>query len=448
MPDHLWRHILVQLILLSLTAFFSVIASALSSCSVSKLEDEAAGGDINAKKVLRLTEKIKCIYTVEYLPLFFCFVGAAFTNGTTHSIKYITYLVMRGLRIHVVHHTLIHTIVLIVLMLILALLYFTFGFVIPRRIGSKNPEKKVKSLRGVILFTSFFMSPFIGFVKLISAAFLRPMGIKTGPYDEAVTEEEILQMVDAGEEIGSIETNEKQMIENIFEFNNTTAADIMIHRMEMTAIDVEDDGDKILSVISETGYSRFPVYESDIDNIIGILGTRVFLMNRCSGNKKKLRELLYEPYFVPEAVSADALLAGMQQKKSHMAVVLDEHGGTSGLVTMEDLLEEIVGNIYDENDEPADETEIRHIGENTWRIDGTAPLSSVEEIIGIDFPPEDDDLTTMSGLIFSRFETIPADGETPELDIGQLHIKVEGITDHRVDTALVMLIPKENEIVE
>ena len=151
------------------------------------------------------------------------------------------------------------------------------------------------------------------------------------------------------------------MIENIFEFNNITAADVMVHRTEMTAVNIADTVDTILQTIKETGFSRFPVYEDNIDNIVGILSTRNFLLNVCSDNPKKLKELTYEPYFVPESVRADALFSDMQSKNCHMVVVLDEYGGTSGLVTMEDLLEEIVGNIYDETDDKEDEPQIEKI---------------------------------------------------------------------------------------
>ncbi|MBE6582895.1 MAG: HlyC/CorC family transporter, partial [Ruminococcaceae bacterium] len=261
--------------------------------------------------------------------------------------------------------------------------------------------------------------------------------------DEEVTEEEIRMMVESSEEDGNIQADEKEMIENIFEFNNTTAADIMTHRTEMTAIDINDSFEDIIKTINETGYSRFPVYEDDIDNIIGVLSTRRFLLNVCEQSPKTLKELIFEPNFVPESVRADLLFRDMQEKKTHMAIILDEYGGTAGLVTMEDLIEQIVGNIYDETDEQFEDEEIEEIGENLYRMDGSVALDTVEEALDIDFSSEDDDLSTLSGLIFSRFTTIPADGETPELTIDRLHIKVEEITEHRVVSAVVELLPKE-----
>ena len=156
-----------------------------------------------------------------------------------------------------------------------------------------------------------------------------------------------------------------------------------------------------------------------------------------------MRELIFEPNFVPESVRADLLFRDMQEKKTHMAIILDEYGGTAGLVTMEDLIEQIVGNIYDETDEQFEDEEIEQLSENLYRMDGSVALDLVEETLDIDFPPEDDDLSTLSGLIFSRFTTIPADGETPELTIDRLHIKVEEITEHRVVSAVVELLPEE-----
>ena len=250
-------------------------------------------------------------------------------------------------------------------------------------------------------------------------------------------------MVDIGGENGAIEEAEKEMIENIFEFNNSTAEEVMTHRTDVTSIWVDDTEDEILRTICDSGLSRFPVYNENMDDIIGILNTRDFLLNAQSDNPKSLRALLREAYFVPETVQADQLFRNMQVKKIHMAIVVDEYGGMSGIVTMEDLLEEIVGNIYDEFDKQT-EAEIVRAGDNTWRISGSTPLKDVNDALDLSLP-EDEDYDTLGGLIFSQFTTIPQDGSTPDLDCFGLHIHVEKLEDHRVETALVTKLATEDD---
>jgi len=251
-------------------------------------------------------------------------------------------------------------------------------------------------------------------------------------------------MVDAGEEKGAIEPNEKELIENVFEFNNLTAADVMTHRTEMTALWVEDSEEEIVQTIIESGFSRFPVYDRDIDDIIGILSTRKFFLNLYAKDKRPLRELLYTPYFVPETVRADTMFRDMQQKKIHIAIVLDEYGGTSGLVTMEDLLETIVGNIYDESDPQISADDIVALGDDEWRVMGSVELERLEEELGIKIILEnedDEDIETVGGLIFSRLTAIPDDGPCNEIiTVGNLEIALESVEDHRVAWAKIRVI--------
>lgn len=257
-----------------------------------------------------------------------------------------------------------------------------------------------------------------------------------------VTEEEILQIVDIGEEAGAIESTEKELIENIFDFNNHSAEDVMTHRTNVSAVSLEDDRDTILSLIKETGLSRFPVYGEDMDDIVGILNARNFLLNCLEPDPKPLADLLRPAYFVPETLQADVLFRDMQKKKVHMAVVVDEYGGMSGIVTMEDLLEEIVGNIYDEFD-PQAPTPVVRLDENLWRIDGTASMEDISEALEIDLPL-DDEFDTLGGLVFSALTFIPEDGSTPEVDVSGLHIRVEKFEEHRVVSALVSRIPESS----
>jgi len=255
--------------------------------------------------------------------------------------------------------------------------------------------------------------------------------------NEQVSEDNIMAMVEEGEESGAIQRNEKELIENIFEFDNTTARDVMIHRTDMVTLALDEGEDVILDTIRQSGLSRFPVYQDDVDDIIGILSTREYLLNFHLPDPKPIRELLRPAYFVPETVPADVLFRDMQGKKTHMALVVDEYGGTSGLVTLEDLLEELVGNIYDEFD-PQEEQDIIRLDDCKWKVSGSADLEELAEAMDFQLPEDDErDYDTLGGLVFSQLSVIPEDGSRPVVEALGLHIQVEELCDRRVEWALV-----------
>ena len=272
---------------------------------------------------------------------------------------------------------------------------------------------------------------------------LRLLRIDPNAQTEEITEEDIRMRADIAEEKGAITEAEGEMIDNVFEFNNHTAFDVMTHRTDVVALPVDATDDEILRVIRESGLSRIPVYEKTIDDVVGILRTREYLLYRAMDEYKPLRTILHTPNFVPETVRTDVLFRSMQQKKNHIAIVVDEYGGVSGLVSMEDLLEEIVGNIYDEYD-PQVEQAVTKVGDNLWRVSGICELSVLSEALDIALPL-DEDYDTLSGLVFSQLSSIPQDGSHPELDVAGLHIYVEEISDHRVEWAQVSKIYPEEE---
>ena len=255
--------------------------------------------------------------------------------------------------------------------------------------------------------------------------------------EDAVSEDNIMAMVEEGEEAGSIQANEKELIENVFEFDTLTARDLMVHRTDMATLALDDDEQTILDTIRETGLCRFPVYEEDADDIVGILPTRTYLLNFHLPEPKPIRELLRPAYFVPETVPADVLFRDMQAKKFHMALVVDEYGGTSGLVTLEDLLEELVGNIYDEFD-PLEEQDIIRLEDGRWRVSGSANLEELFEAMGRELPEDDErDYDTLGGLVFAQLSVIPDDGSRPVVETLGLRIRVEELFERRVEWALV-----------
>ena len=279
--------------------------------------------------------------------------------------------------------------------------------------------------------------PILFFVSLagnLILLFYRPL-LRLLRRGEEVSEDEIMAMVEEGEESGAIERNEKELIENVFEFNNTTAEDVMIHRTDMVTLSLDDDEETILSAIRESGLSRFPVYGSDLNDILGILNARDLLLDMASSRHRTVRELMRPAYLVPETLSADDLFRDMQHKKVHLAVVIDEYGELAGVVSLEDLLEEIVGNIYDEFD-PAEPPELEHLEDGVWRCSGGLSVDTLAEELGFD-PPEDADYDTVGGMVLSCLRTIPEDGSRPHVEAGGLDLQVEQVADHRIQWVLV-----------
>ena len=435
-----WGPLLLQLVLILFSGWFAATEVAILSLNELKLRTDAEEGDKVAAKLLKLTEAPnKFLSTIQVCITLAGFLGAAFA-AQAFSEPLMQWLVNLGVTLEA---ELLHTLCVVAITLILAFFTLLLGELTPKRIAMHYPDHMARMGLKVITICSVLFAPIVWLLSVSTNGLLLLLGIDPNAEEEEVTEEDIRALVDMGEESGAIEEAEKEMIENIFEFNNLTAENVMTHRTDVTAIWVDEEWDVILQTIRETGLSRFPVYNEDMDDIIGTLNTRVFLLNMQTEHPRTLREMIREAYFVPSTVQADMLFRNMQMKKIHMAIVVDEYGGVSGIVTMEDLLEEIVGNIYDEFD-PQAEAEITRVDEDTWRISGQAALEDVVDALSVELPLEED-YDTFGGLIFSQFTIIPEDGSQPEVDCHGLHIVVEKIEDHRVEKALVTKFPEEIE---
>lgn len=432
--------LLLQLVLIFLSACYAAAEVALLSLNATKLHHDAEEGDPTAAKLLRMTDApARTLSTIQVCITLFGFLGSALT-ATQFAPRLAGAILSAGAGIDA---GVLNVLCVILITFLLSYLTLCLGTLVPKRLAMKNPEAIARRSLLLLEVSAVIFRPFVMLLNAATHGILRLCGIDPNAAEDEVTEDDIRMMVDIGGENGAIEEAEKEMIENIFEFNNSTAEEVMTHRTDVTSIWVDDTEDEILRTICDSGLSRFPVYNENMDDIIGILNTRDFLLNAQSDNPKSLRALLREAYFVPETVQADQLFRNMQVKKIHMAIVVDEYGGMSGIVTMEDLLEEIVGNIYDEFDKQT-EAEIVRAGDNTWRISGSTPLKDVNDALDLSLP-EDEDYDTLGGLIFSQFTTIPQDGSTPDLDCFGLHIHVEKLEDHRVETALVTKLATEDD---
>jgi len=434
--------LLLQLILILINGWFAATEVAVLSVNEAKLRHDAEEGDRVAEQLLKMSESPnKFLSTIQVCITLAGFLGSAFAAD-----QFASRLAEAVKGFIPLEPTVLHGVCVVIITLILSFFTLVFGELVPKRIAMHHPDKMARlALRGLKFCSSVF-KPIVWLLSVSTNGVLRLIGIDPNAEPEEVTEEEIRMMVDMGGETGAIEEAEKEMIENIFEFNNLSAEDVMTHRTDVFSIWVGDDHDTILKTIRESGLSRFPVYNEDMDDIVGVLSTRSFLLNAASAEPKPTRELIREAYFVPETVQADALFRDMQKKRIHMAIVVDEYGGMSGIVTMEDLLEEIVGNIYDETDHK-EAAEIELVEDKTWRVAGTASLEDVAEALDIDLPLEEE-YDTLGGLIFSQFTTIPQDGSNPEVEVHGLHIRVEKIEDHRVEYALVTVLPTQQDAPE
>ena len=430
--------LLLQVALILLNAVFACAEIAVLSVNEVKLNKMCAEGNRKAKRLSKLTaQPARFLSTIQVAITLAGFLGSAFASEN-FSDGLADWLISLGVAIP---HGTLDTICVIIITLILSYFTLIFGELVPKRIAMKKTEAVARFTVGAVTSVATVFRPVIWLLSKSTNGVLRALHIDPKADEEDVSEDEIRMMVDLGEERGAIESNEKELIDNIFEFNNTTAEDVMIHRTDMVMLWVEDTREEILATIRSSGLSRFPVYEENADDIIGILSTREYLLNAQAEAPKPMRELLRPAYFVPESVRTDVLFRDMQSKKVHMSIVVDEYGGTSGLVTMEDLLEEIVGNIYDEFD-PQEEKDIEKVGDNLWRVAGSCELERVAEATGVQFP-EDEESDTLGGLVFAQLSFIPEDGSQFTVDACGLHIEVQSFNERRVEWALVSRLPEE-----
>ncbi len=438
MPDdHLYTYGLLFALFAILSFFFSLTYFAVREGVESSLKKAADDGDRASARLLEAMERASDIGRDAIFALIL-----SVTLGCFSFEVLLLPLIRKALPETGLEAAL--TLCAIALALAAVVIFYTFTVLIPRLAASHSPASAYAAGRLISRPCFFVLRPFAILCDVLSRALLSLFGVRSDA-SENVTEDEIRDMIDAGEESGSIESTEKEMIENVFDFSDVTASDVMTHRTDMEAINVIDPPEEIDELIRETGFSRIPVYEEDIDNIIGILYTREYLLNRMSPEPKPISELIHDPMFTPERVRADVLFREMQKNKTHMAIVLDEYGGTSGLVTMEDLLEEIFGNIYDEFDE-GEQPEIEPLGDGKWRVAGSVDLETLSETIGVEFDDEVyEEYDTLGGLVFSSLSIIPDDGERPHVTAFGLDIQVEVLADRRVEWATVTPIKDEEE---
>ena len=431
--DSVPQQILLQVILILINAFFAATEVAVVSLNTTKLKKLAEDGDKTANRLLRLVEEpTGFLSTIQVGITLAGFLGSAF--AADNFAQYLVDWVYNDIGFHGIPLSVLNTLSVIAITIILSYFTLIFGELVPKRIAMQKSYQVAKFSCRVVSAVAFVMRPVIFFLSLSTNVVLKILRFKTEAEEESVTEEEIRMMVDLGEEKGVIDEDEKEWIQNVFAFDDTPARDIMTHSTDVTFLSLKADENEVLDVIRNSGKSRFPVFDKDFDDIVGVLYARDFLMAD-SQERKDLKKFLRAPYFIPESISADKLFKDMQMKKIHFAVVIDEFGQVSGIITMEDLLEEIVGNIYDEYD-ASEEKELEQISETVWRVNGECDIESLSEELGVD-SLESPDYDTVGGFVFSQLHTIPKDGTTFDLKFDSLIFHVTEIENRRIKEVLV-----------
>lgn len=432
--------ILLQVVLILINAFFAATELAVVSLNSTKLRKLEEDGNKTASKLLKMVEEPSgFLSTIQVAITLAGYLGSAFAaeNFSGDLADWIFY----GLGFQSLSLSALNTVSIVIITIILSYFTLVFGELVPKRIAMQKSYEVAKMACGVIRGMAFILRPVIWLLSKSVNGVLRLLRLKVEAEEESVTEDEIRMMVDLGGEKGAIDEDEQEWIQNVFDFGDISVREAMTPRSDVDALPIDSTDQEILEMIRESGHSRLPVYEESVDTILGILNARDFLLDRNSGKNTPLKNLLRSAHFVPETIKADNLFKEMQKEKIHIAIVVDEYGGTEGIITMEDLLEEIVGNIYDEFDK-AEQPEIQPLGENQWRIAGSVPISSLVDDLELPLP-ESDDYDTLGGMIVTRLNAIPKDGEELDMEVNGVALHVEKIEDHRIESVMVRrLVPK------
>ena len=416
--------ILVLLILTGLNAFFAASEIAFISLNDNKIEKQAKEGNKKAKQIAKMLENpSKFLSTIQIGITLAGFLSSAFASDTFADVMApaLNNLMPLGIGVW-------KSISIILITIILSFITIIFGELVPKRLAMKHYEKIAFGSIGIIRTISVITAPFVKFLTATTNMISKLFGVGENE-EEIVTEEEIKMMVDQGEENGTIEEEEKELINNVFDFNDITVSEIMTHRTDIFAVDIDMNQEELLQEIikDECRHSRIPVYDETIDEIKGVLYVKDIIKNM---NKKtfKIKSIMKEAYFVSQNKLINELFKELQKNKKHIAIIVDEYGGTAGIITMEDILEEIVGDIYDEYDEIEEEYE--KIDDTTFILSGSMTIYDVNKLLEANIPEGDYD--TLSGYLQEELGRIPTEEENPIIETEQLTFKIEEYEDKRI----------------
>lgn len=422
--DSILPQLLLQLVLIAVNALFAATEIAVISLNETKVRRMAEGGDRKAAKMLRMvTEPTGFLSTIQICITLAGLLGSAFA-ADNFSDKLVNWLI-NDCGVSGVSPSALDTISVIIITLVLSYFTLVLGELVPKRIAMKRSESIARAVSGLMIGMTTVLRPIIWLLTVSTNGVLRLCGIDPEDNAEEVSEEEIIMMLDEGEEAGSIESGEKELIKNVFSLNDTTAEDVMVHRSQVAFLKRDDARTTLLNEIAESGYSRFPVYGENIDDIVGILYAKTYLTAQSRGERCEMKDFLMPPRFVHASTHINRILLDMQREHAHMAVVVDDYGGVIGIITLEDILEELVGEIWDESDEVIEN--IRERSDGSYDINGSTRLSDMCESIGCSIDSEAD---TVGGWVTEMLGGIPESGES--FECGGMHVTVESTDKRRV----------------
>lgn len=431
--------LLLQVVLIFLNAVFASAEIAVLSINETKLERMAEEGNTRAKRLFRLTrEPARFLATIQVAITLSGFLGSAFA-ADNFSEPLVNWILSLGVNIP---RATLDAAAVVVITLVLSYFTLIFGELVPKRIAMKKPEQLAMGISGLVSGISVVFKPIVSFLSISTNLVLRLCGIDPNEEEEKVSEEEIRMMVDAGSEKGTIDHQEKEFIQNIFEFNDIMVESIATHRTDVEMLWMEEDMDSWAETIHNSRHTRYPVCDGSPDNVVGVLNAKDYFRLEDKSRENVLQNAVYPAYFVLETTKADVLFKNMKANKKSMAVIIDEYGGMTGIVTLYDLIEELVGDLEDEpleykNDDPY----IEKVDENTWKIRGNVELEDIEDALKVEIASEEFD--TFTGLVFEELGRIPEDGEQDiDLKIQDIQVHISSVKDHQIESAEIKISAK------
>ena len=429
--------LLIQIILIALNAVFASAELAVLSVNESKINRLAERGSKKARRLRKLLkEPAKFLSTIQIAITLSGFLGSAFA-ADGFSDPLVDWLV--GLGATLSRNTL-DTLSVIFITLVLSYFTLIFGELVPKRIAMKKSEALALKVSGIVSGISVLFKPIVWLLSVSTNTVLRMLGIDPNETEEQICEEDIRMMVETGGETGAIDKDEQIFIQNVFEFDDLSVGEILTHRTDLTILWLEDTDETWEKVICSSSFSRYPVCDGSPDRVVGVLNAKVYLREKDKSRDNIMCSALEPAYFVPETVKADVLFRNMKQTHNTFAVVLDEYGGLTGVVTIQDLIEKLVGALQEKPSiSETAEPQIKQIDCNTWEISGNAELDEIERAIGVTFDTEY--INTFTGYIFDRLKGIPDDGQTNiELKLDNISVTIKEIKDHQVVLAEIKRI--------
>lgn len=427
--------LLFQAFLIFLNAVFACAEIAVISINDNKLKRMAESGDKRAQKLASLTaQPAKFLATIQVGITLAGFLGSAFA-ADNFSDRIVDWLIAQGVTIS---PTKLDILAVIGITLILSYITLIWGELVPKRIAMQHAEKIGLFMSSAIYIIAKIFSPIVWFLTASTNISLRLIGINPEEKNENVTEEEIRIMIDVGTENGTIDDKEKELIHNVFEFDDKLVYEVMNHRTDVQFLDVDDDTGNWEKIMIETRYSVYPVYKDNTDNILGILNIKDYFKYKPQGKSALINKAIKPTLFVPETQHIDDLFHNMQKSRIHFAFAVDEYGGISGIVTMNDLLEEIVGELEDDTTAPPSIPNIKQINKNSWVIHGHTPIEEVEKAFELDLSGID--CETFAGFIFSLMDEIPLDKKNIKLNYQNIRIKLVKTNGHKIEQAILQKV--------